>query len=81
MDLHNIGIHRAHILRIQEDKSLLGIIAKRNDILNVIIAHADEIVVLAFFPEEFLIVGDLDYERHVEGLLEILVEDEGQHVA
>lgn len=78
---HDIGVQRAHVLRVDEDKGFLWIISQSYDVLDILNSHALELLQVSFFPEVLLVIGNLDDKRDIESVLEVLIENEGKHVA
>jgi hypothetical protein len=78
----NVGVHSPHIFRIYEEECLLGVKPKCEDVFHIFIGQFSEFSqITSFLVEILLIIGNLHHERHIKGLLKILVENERQHVA
>lgn len=74
-------VHVSDIFGIDEDEREIGIEAYREDILDVLIGQLGELGdITSLLEEVLLVIGDLDDEGDLEGLLQVLVEDERKHV-
>ena len=68
-------------MRAGSNAYLLGVEAAGDDVLGVLVAHVDALFERHLLPQELLVVGQLDDQRTVEGLLQPLGEEEGDQVA
>ena len=66
----------AHGAKVGEDEGLLHVKPEGDDVLGVLHRELLRVGQLEIFPEELLVVGQLDDERHVEGLLQPFGEKE-----
>jgi len=84
LDFEDVFVELVDIPAVREDKSLLGVEAKRDYVLDVVDAHVDgaglsfEFQVL--LEQVLLVVGDLDDKGNVEHLLQPLGENHGDAV-
>ena len=84
LDFEDVFVELVNIPAVREDKSLLGVEAKRDYVLDVVDAHVDgaglsfEFQVL--LEQVLLVVGDLDDKGNVEHLLQPLGENHGDAV-
>lgn len=78
----HVLVHVTHILGVDENKGEFRIQADCQNILNILVGESCKLNdISAFFEEIFLVIRDLNDERHFEGVLEVFIEDEGQHMA
>lgn len=78
----DIRVQLPHVLRVDKDEGLLWVQTHSNDVLDVLVSKRRELLkVAALLVEILLIVGHLDHEGNVERLLQVLAEDERQHVS
>lgn len=78
LEAANIRVEIAHVLRVDEDEGLLRVQADCDDVLDVLVGQVGEFFqVASLLVEVLLVVSHLNDERHVEGLLQVLAEDEG----
>ena len=77
----DVRVQLSHVLRVDKDEGLLRVQTDSYDVLDVLVGKSRELLkVAALLVEIFLIVGHLDHEGNVERLLQVLTEDERQHV-
>lgn len=73
-----------NVLAVREDECLFRVKAESNDIFYVVDSHFDGSAVTfkleLRLENEFLIVSNLDHERYIEHVLEVLSENEGDCV-
>ena len=73
-----------NVANIREDEGLFGVESESNDVFNVVDAHLDgaflTFKLILWLVDVFLIIGDLDDQRHIKGLLQVLSEQEGNSV-
>lgn len=81
----NIRVQVLDVFNVREDESLFWIKTKSNDILNIVNTHCDcalRSFKLEFWPIYVLfIVGDLNNQRHIKCVLQILGEDKWNSVS
>jgi hypothetical protein len=78
----HIGIEFSHIFRVDEDKGFFRIQSNSDDVLDVFISQSGELFkITALLMEIFLIICNLDDKRNVKSFLEILAEDEWEHMS
>ena len=78
----DVGVELADVLAVEEDESLALVEPESENVLDVLESDPREpLEGGALAPEVLLVVGNLDNEGHVKGLLQILGEDEGHEVA
>lgn len=80
LDPGDEGVHRPHVRVVVKDKGLARVEPQGDNVLGVFACKAHGVFLRKAFPQEFLVVRELDGELHVEGLLEPLGEDEGDEV-
>ena len=81
-DLQHVEVERgAHVVDVGEDERAPGVESARDDVLGVLPRQPPGVLELHGFPQELLVVGELDDEGHLESLLEPLGEVEGDEVA
>ena len=79
--LEFIWIQILDIVSISENESFLSIEAKCDDVLDVFDGHFLSLVERQFFLENVLfIIGNLDYQRYIKHVLEVLGENEWDRV-
>ncbi len=80
----HIGIQVLNVSDVRKNESLLWIKTKGDDILDVVDAHLDCTILTFKFilrlVDILFIVGDLDDERHIKSLLQVLCEEEWDRV-
>lgn len=59
------------VFEIGEDEGLPGIEADGDDVLDVLVGEAVGLLQGEILPQELLIVGHLDHQRDVEGVLQV----------
>jgi hypothetical protein len=59
------------VFEIGEDEGLPGIEADGDDVLDVLVGEAMGLLQGEILPQELLIVGHLDHQRDVEGVLQV----------
>mmetsp|Transcript_4771 Transcript_4771/g.17846 ORF Transcript_4771/g.17846 Transcript_4771/m.17846 type:complete len:397 (+) Transcript_4771:649-1839(+) len=81
-DLQHVEVEGgAHVVDVGEDERAPGVESARDDVLGVLPRQPPGVLELHGLPQELLVVGELDDERHLESLLEPLGEVEGDEVA
>ena len=77
----DIGVHDAHIPRIQDDESFFRVKAQGQNILDILVSHLGVFIqISSILMEVFLVVSYLNDEGHIKGFLHIFAEDEWKHV-
>lgn len=84
LELDDVGVQFFNVVNVGEDESFFGIEPKRENIFDVVLAHLigtlRPVQLNLLLVQVLLIVRDLDHQRHIEGLLEPLRENEGHTV-
>ena len=84
LDLDNVlveGRALTHEGEVGENESFLDVESKCNNILDILPGQAHRLLLLQVLPQELLIVGHLDDQGHIKGLLQPFSEEEGNEVA
>mmetsp|Transcript_3736 Transcript_3736/g.9327 ORF Transcript_3736/g.9327 Transcript_3736/m.9327 type:complete len:359 (-) Transcript_3736:1020-2096(-) len=82
LNLQHQGVHCLDIVQIREDEGLVLVKTDRQNVLGVLVRKALALLYgEVFLEQELLIVGQLDHQRHVEGVLQPLCEPEGHQMA
>ena len=80
----HVGVQVLDVLNVAENECLFRVKSKCNDVLDVVEAHANgafgTIKVELRTVDKLLVICNLDDQRHVEGVLQVLGEDEGDAV-
>ena len=78
----DVRVHVPDVLTVDENEGILRIETYGDYVLNVLISQFCELSdVFPLSPEEvFLVICNLDHQWHIEGILQVLVEDERDHV-
>ncbi len=78
LDLDGVGVQVLDITRIHEDENLLWVVPEGYDVFNVADGHLlHSLEVKLGSVQIFLVIGDLDDQRYIESLLQIVIDDEG----
>ena len=64
LDLEDVRVHVADVVEVGEDERPRDVEAARDDVLRVLEAEAVALLELQVLPQELLVVGHLDDERH-----------------
>jgi len=71
LDFQDGRVHVPDVIEVGEDKGGVDIEAARDDVFGVFVPEPVAVLKLQLrLEEEFLVVRQLDHQRHVEGLLE-----------
>ena len=80
--LQRQGIEVMDVLGVHQDLGDLGVEAQGDDVQQVLVGHVPGVLELEIVVEqELLVVGELEVQRHVEGVLQVLGEHPGHEVA
>lgn len=81
----NVGVKMLNVFDVWENECLGGVESKRNYVFDVVKTHLNSSLwsfkLHLWLVNVLLIVCDLDHEGHVESLLEVPCENEGNSVA
>ena len=81
LESNYVIVHLSHVLRVDKYEGPLRIEIHRKNVFDIFVCELCEFRnILAFLVEELLIVCYLNYERHLEGLLEILTKNKWKHM-
>ncbi len=77
----NIWIHCSHVFGVYKDESFFWVESQSQNVFNVLVCQLSEFIeVSPLLMKVFLVISHLNHKWHIKCLLEVLIEDERQHV-
>mmetsp|Transcript_19534 Transcript_19534/g.36410 ORF Transcript_19534/g.36410 Transcript_19534/m.36410 type:complete len:307 (-) Transcript_19534:576-1496(-) len=81
LNLQDRWVHVLNVVQIRENKSLLHVKSARNDVFSILISQSMAVFQLHIgLEQELLIIGQLNHQRTVKGVLQPLREVKGNGV-